>query len=599
MNSQGMRLLGCYDEELRGISWIDSFIRPEDREAVRDGFNTALSGDEGVAYYNNESIVLTRHNGERLIGWHNTVITDSEKTAVGVFSTGIDLTVHKQVTQEKELLLSVMEQISEAIVITDAKPGINYVNPAVERLTGYSAAEVMGKNPEIFKSGEHPREFYTKMWSTLAKGEVWRGRIVNKRKDGELFEEAASISPVRNEKREIVNFVAVKRDITREAELEKQLFQAQKMEAIGTLAGGIAHDFNNILAAILGYAEIVNAQLAPKSPIKNDIEQIITSGRRGAELVQQILAFSRGDDDLRRPVKVQLVVNEALKLLRATLPATIEIKVDIQEDCGQVLADSTRMHQVLMNLCVNARQAMGESGGVMRVSLREIDIDDPGLSAQLPGNGRWLILKVEDNGCGMASWEKERVFEPFFTTKEQGQGTGLGLSVVHGIVKKYGGEITLSSCPGEGTVFRVYLPVIDDKQPQELKERVAGLPRGEERILLVDDEPLLMDIMDRSLTALGYLVSSFTGSNEALIEFNLQPDNYDLIIANMTMPYMTGIEFARKVLARRSGLPVIICTGYSELIDENHALAAGVEEVLYKPVDGRTLAETVRWVLDG
>lgn len=723
INKQGAKLLGGDYKELRGMSWLDNFIRPEDRSVVQNTLIRVMSGGgDGVASYS-ENIVLTLDDEERLVGWHNTVIKDSDNLVIGVFSTGIDiteqrlieeklrgsedrykmiferspvallnydtnlivtdcndrlvvpleisrekligldictiddnsfvpaledalagqegkyegyykatfsgklfwiimrtapiydnhgdisggiamiedLTVQKQAAKDKELLLSAMEQSSEAMIITDTRPGINYVNSAFERLTGYSAAEVMGKDPKILKSDEHPQEFYAKMWRTLAKGEVWRGRIVNKRKDGELFEEVATISPVRNEEGAVANFIAVKRDITREAELEKQLFQAQKMEAIGTLAGGIAHDFNNILAAVLGYAEIIDAQLVPESPLKPDIEQIIIAGNRGAELVKQILAFSRKVDDSTKPVKVQSVIKEALKLLSASMPATIEIEEDIRQDCGQVLVDPISVHQVMMNLCTNAHQAMGEDRGVLRVGLREIYIDEnePGKLSPLLSDGRWLVLEVGDSGCGMTGKEQKRVFEPFFTTKEPRQGTGLGLSVVHGIVKKYGGEITLSSRLGEGTVFHIYLPVIDDEQSKETETHVYGLPRGVERILVVDDEPLLADIVEKTLTALGYRVTGFTDSEEALAAFYRETGSFDMVIADMTMPHMTGIEFARKVLARRPDLPVIICTEYSELIDEGHALTAGIEEILHKPVDGRALAETVRWVLDG
>ena len=508
-----------------------------------------------------------------------------------------DISLRKQELEEKYRLLSAIDHASEAIFITDIGGKIEYVNPAFEKMTGYSAEEVLGKNPRILRSGRHDKTFYRDMWQTLLSGRVWKGHIINKRKDGTLFEADASISPVRNREGEIINYVAVKRDVTSEVTLKKQLNRAMKMEAIGTLAGGIAHDFNNILSAVLGYAEMAELQLDEKSPARKDVEQIIVAGQRATDLIRQILTFSRQEEEELRPVKIQVVIKEALKLLRSSLPASIDLQQDIDPQCGQVLADPVRIHQVLINLCTNARQAMAEGQGRLHVRLSEVAADSEAVSF-CPGKGRWLDLEVSDTGVGMEPQVRERIFDPFFTTKKKGQGTGLGLAVVHGIVKSHGGEIVVDSKPGRGTTFHIYLPVIDGDNNREEKAKQTVFPRGDEHILLVDDEPLLVEIMERFLALLGYRVTSFTDSRQALNWFDGHGDQVDLVVTDMTMPHLTGADLSRKILAIIPQIPIILCTGYSDVMDADRAGAIGIRKFLVKPVDNKTLARSVREVLD-
>ena len=509
-----------------------------------------------------------------------------------------DMSLHYQAQEEKFRLMSAIAQASETIVITDTNGNIEYVNPTFEKTTGYRATEALGKNPRILKSGRHDASFYQDMWQTLCAGKTWKGHLVNKRKDGALFEEDATISPVRNRNGAIINYVAVKRDVTEEVALKKQLNHAMKMEAIGTLAGGIAHDFNNILSAVLGYAEMAKLKLDENDPLCEDLTQIIGAGQRAADLVRQILTFSRQEEsDTLKPVKVQEIIKEVLQLLRPSLPATIELQVDIDPECGQVLADSARIHQVLMNICANAKQAMQESQGTLIIRLAEIDGDSV-IVPLLHGQRRWLDLEITDTGAGMEPRIKERIFEPFFTTKQKGEGTGLGLSVVHGIVKSHGGEITVDSKPGQGTTFHVYLPVIDnDERKVEQAEQMA-MPKGTERILIVDDEPMLVDIMDRLLSGLGYTVTSFTDSRLALEWFTQHQDKIDLVLTDMTMPHLTGTELAKKILAEKPQLPVILCSGYSEAMNAAKAESIGIQKFLAKPIDNRILAQSVRMLLD-
>ena len=383
------------------------------------------------------------------------------------------------------------------------------------------------------------------------------------------------------------------------AHSERQLQQAMKLQAIGTLAGGIAHDFNNILSPIVGYTELTMDDIPEDSQARNYLERILKATNRAKELVQQILMFSRQNCQERKPLKVQNVIKEALKLLRATIPATVEINCDVGQDCGPIMGDPTQIHQVIMNLCTNAYHAMQETGGSLDVSLKEIDISYEQTMERLGMKlGKHLQLTVKDAGHGMEPEVLERIFEPYYTTKKQGKGTGLGLSVIDGIVKNHGGDITVSSQPGKGAVFNIYLPVIDhiDVETESAETTIAA--NGSERILLIDDEEQIIDFEQQILERLGYKVISKTDSEEALEEFAAQPDQFDLVITDMTMPKMTGDQLARKMMDIKPEIPVILCTGFNEAITEEKALAMGIDKFVMKPIVKDKLANTIRAVLD-
>ncbi len=382
--------------------------------------------------------------------------------------------------------------------------------------------------------------------------------------------------------------------------LEKQLRQATKMEAIGTLAGGIAHDFNNILSAILGYSEIAKAQLPDNDKVRKYLDQVIIAGHRATDLVRQILTFSRQGEDALQPLKVQLVLKEALKLLRSSLPTTISLEESIGNDCGMIMGDPTQIHQVLMNLCTNARDAIGETTGTLRVSLSEILVTETKPIDGCPELvcGTYLDLEISDTGCGMDAVTRSRIFDPFFTTKEKGKGTGLGLAVVHGIIKQHKGDIVAVSEPGQRTTFHVYLPVMVDQGlvPEPLV--FEDIPRGEgERILFVDDENVIDSMMQITLTELGYTPTVCNNGVAALAIYQKNSSSFDLVITDMTMPEMTGVELAGKLLILQPSLPVILCTGYSETIDEAQAKSLGIREFLKKPVDILILAKAIRSAL--
>jgi PAS domain S-box-containing protein len=513
----------------------------------------------------------------------------------------IDISQRKKLEEERRRLAAAIEQASDTVLITDQTGEIQYVNSAFESLTGYSRQEVIGKNPRILKSNEHDRGFYEKMWVTLLQGEIWKGHLINMKKDGSLFEEEATISPIQDSNGKISNFVAVKRDVTKEVLLEKQLRQVMKMEAIGTLAGGIAHDFNNILAAILGYGEMAKAQLPVNDhQLRSDIDQVIKAGNRAKELVKQILTFSRQREENFSPLKIQVIIKEALKLLRSSLPATIQIQENIDSDCRPVLADPTQIHQVLMNLCTNAKDAMGEKGGVLTVSLSEREVTDPENMSFCPQlkRGFYLDFAIRDSGDGMDALTKSKIFDPFFTTKEVGKGTGLGMSVVHGIVKQHQGEITVESTLGQGTVFHIYLPLLTREMQEKEFVPETKLFFGSERILLVDDEPEVAKIHRRMMESFGYTVTAFSTSLGALEAFKENPDDFDVLVTDMTMPDMTGDILVTKIRAVAPGLPIVMCTGFSELMDEEKATSLGIQKFIFKPVLKIQLAAAVREVLD-
>ena len=383
------------------------------------------------------------------------------------------------------------------------------------------------------------------------------------------------------------------------AKYERQLQQVLKIQAIGTLAGGIAHDFNNILFPIVGYTELTMDEVPDDSVAHNNLEEVLKAAHRAKDLVQQILTFSRQSGLERKPVEVHLIIKEALKLLRASIPASIEIINNIDDDCHPVMGDATQIHQVIMNLCTNAYQAMQDKGGTLEVNLSEVDVGYEETVKKIGMQpGKHLQLLVRDEGCGMDAIVLDRIFEPYYTTKEQGKGTGLGLSVIHGIVKNHRGDISVTSSPGKGTTFKVYLPITEDADIVTELEPSNGAAKGNERILLIDDEEQIVSMEQQMLENLGYEVTARTDSTEALKEFSLQPQNFDLVITDMTMPQMTGDELAQKLLDIKPDIPVILCTGFNEDITEEKALAMGIQKFVMKPVIKIDLATTIRTVLD-
>ncbi len=381
--------------------------------------------------------------------------------------------------------------------------------------------------------------------------------------------------------------------------LEAQLRQSQKMEAIGTLSGGIAHDFNNILTPILGYAELLTEELPPEGKSANHLQNILQAAERARDLVKQILTFSRQTEHDLQPLNIQLIIKECLKLLRASIPTTIEIRQYIDPRCGAVLADPTQIHQVVMNLCTNAYHAMRETGGILDLSLLPVEINPDDFLTELDLKpGPYVKLKIRDSGHGIEKDVLERIFEPYFTTKKKGEGTGMGLAVVHGIVKSLAGHITATSEVGKGTTFQIYLPSLAETTRPTEGAGQAPLPTGQETIMVVDDEIEIVKLEQSMLEVLGYRVVSFDDSQAAFDAFREKPADVDLVITDMAMPKLTGTQLAQKIKSINPNTPIILCSGYSDIVDEQKAKSIGIREYLMKPISQKNLATLVRTVLD-
>lgn len=509
--------------------------------------------------------------------------------------------------EREEFLNAVIENIPHMIFIKDAQDlRFLRLNKSGERLLGYSREEMIGKcNSDFFP--KEIADFFTKTdREALQHGDLVDipQETVQTKDQGERILSTKKI-PILDEKGIPKYLLGISDDITEkkhaeqiETDLRSQLRQAQKMESIGTLAGGIAHDFNNILTAILGYAEIASDSVVKGSKAQDYMKEVIKASMRATELVQQILTFSRQTESECIAFRMDTIVKEALGLLRPTLPSSIEIKEDINP--GMIKADPTQIHQVVMNLCTNAYHAFGEDGGTLSVSLSTIEIDKE-LAAQhrhLP-LGPAMKLTVSDTGCGMDDVVLERIFDPYFSTKEKGQGTGLGLSVVHGIVKSHDGAVTVSSTPGKGSCFNVYFPKVEQLKETTHYENMNLLKSGTEKILLVDDEPAIVELNKILLTKLGYNVATQTSSEKALELFSTDPYRFDLIITDMAMPKLTGYKLAEMALTIRSDIPIILCTGFSEHINAEKTKHIGIRAVLMKPFMLKTLSVRIREVLDG
>jgi signal transduction histidine kinase/ActR/RegA family two-component response regulator len=449
------------------------------------------------------------------------------------------------------------------------------------------------------------QEYWEQHWKQMAPDTPVTFEGIHLCKDGTTFPVEVRAGLLELGSRKVI--LALARDLSERQEsekekhvLESQLQQAQKMESIGTLAAGIAHDFNNILSPIYGYVELVQLKLQDDPELSRYLDEVHSATHRAKDLVKQILTFSRQDSEKFSPVEVYVIIKEALKLLRATIPSTIEIKQEIDSKCGYVLANPTQIHQVLMNLCTNAYHAMRETGGVLGVTLKKVNISARDLVKNInlrPGS--YLMLEVSDTGTGMDKETLSRIFEPYFTTKAQGDGTGMGLSVVHGIITSHGGNITVYSEPGRGSTFHVYLPLMEGVESKE-EEIVAGpMPNGDERILLVDDEISVAKVEKDMLENLGYQVTIYTSPSQALKHFREQQESYDLVITDMTMPKITGDKLATEIMNIRPDIPVILCTGFSELINKEEALKLGIRSFVTKPIIIKNFAQTLREVLGG
>jgi len=517
-----------------------------------------------------------------------------------------DITKRKKAEAERERLSRAIEQSGETIVITDEKGAILYVNPTFTRISGYSREEAMGQNARILQSGRHDSAFYKNMWDILGTGGTWEGQLINKRKDGTLFTEQASISPVRNVEGRIVYFVAVKRDITEQlreqaekGELQAQLLQAQKMESIGRLAGGVAHDFNNMLQAILGYTEMGIEQVPEDQTLHSDLQEIKKVAQRSAALIRQLQTFASKQATLPTPLQLNEAVEGMSSLLQRLIGEDVQLIWKPGKDLSLVRLDPSQIDQIVANLCVNARDAI-EGSGQITIETRNIELTNAHLSVHSEMKaGSYVLLSIQDDGAGMPPEVMKHLFEPFFTTKKVGKGTGLGLSTVYGIVKQNHGHIQVESTRGKGSTFHIYFPrhegAMEERPMEETSEPTAS---GKESILLVEDEETILLTTLRMLESLGYRVLSTASPWEALKLAEKHKGKINLVLTDVIMPGMNGPELIQQLLARQPKLKHLFMSGYTANLIEEQGIQASHADFIQKPFSRKALAQKVRSCID-
>jgi PAS domain S-box-containing protein len=492
-------------------------------------------------------------------------------------------------------LVAAVEQASDAVVMLDLDGTIRYVNASFETINKAPRGSAVGRSYFALLGGGLPAAAIRK---ALIAGRSWHGQVSRPLVDGRPVELEVTVSPAKDPSGKVIGGLVTEKDVTHENALQRQVRQGQKMEALGTLAGGITHDFNNILGTIVVNTELALLDLEPSHPAQAPLPTVLQAAKRGKELVKQIITFSRQREWERKPFEAAAIVKEGMRLLRSTLPKDIIIHETISPESGSILGDPSQLHQVLVNLCQNAALAMREKGGDLEVKLEPVEVDAE-LVARHPdlGPGPHVRLTISDNGCGMSPEVLERIFEPFFTTRGPGQGSGLGLAVVHGIVKSYNGYITVYSEPGKGSVFSVYLPRLEGATPEGEAASVTQPVQGRERILLVEDEPSQRQSLARSLQKLGYRVTARSDGRSALAAFRRAPDWFDIVVTDQTMPRMSGLELAEAVARLRPQTPVVLCTGFSEKVNGRSGGQDAVREFIMKPFTLDEISRAIRKAL--
>ncbi len=588
VDGQGLREVGLDRNEMRGKTIWQVFPEEIIRHIEPD-YRAALRGERNVRevpfsdrIYRVYSSPVANDNGKIEYGMAMTQDITREKA------------VEKRLVKSQNELQSFLNAIPESAFLMEPDGKIQAVNHTAAARLSKSSEEMLGRNIYDFIPEKTAASRKKEVAKVLKTGKVLK---FEDQRDGRFF--LHSVSPVFGAKGSVEMLAVVGTDVSDVKGFEERLLRAQKMESIGNLAGGIAHDFNNILFPIIGMAELLLEDLAAESIEHENTRQILKAAERGSDLVQQILAFSRQNDHKITPVRIQNVLKDAIRLARSTIPANIEISEEIQRACGLIKGDPTQIHQVALNLMTNAYHAVEEEGGKISVRLTETVVHSGAFPVNGLPPGPYALLSVADTGCGIEPDHLAKIFEPYFTTKEQGKGTGLGLAVVYGIVKAHGGEIRVFSEVGEGTRFDIHFPLMEKPGETGSREKIENYPGGTERILVVDDEAPIVHLEAQVLKRLGYKVQSFTRSQDALDAFRSVPEGFDLVLTDMAMPEMTGLELTEHLKKARPDIPVILFSGFSERLSKQDSSKLNVEGLLKKPISKSKMARAVRDVLDG
>jgi two-component system, cell cycle sensor histidine kinase and response regulator CckA len=589
-------LLGYEPAEVLGRRPMD-FMPPSEAEHAARAFATAVIARAPLIAFINVNL---HKDGHKVVLETSAVpITDTTGKLLGYRGIDRDVTERRRVEQQLRLQSSALEAAANAIMISGRDGHIQWVNDAFTKLTGYPAHEVIGQNPNILRSGKHSASHYAALWKTILDGRVWEGELINRRKDGTLYTEKMTVTPVRDIHNQITHFIAIKEDVTQSRALEEQLRHSQKMDAIGRLAGGIAHDFNNILTAIIGYASILQLDRSLTPGAQQHIAGIGQAAERAAALTRQLLAFSRKQALEPKVLDLNTVITDMAKMLRRLIGEHIELALTLSPGLGRIYVDRSQIEQVLLNLAVNARDAM-PAGGQLVIQTGNIALSSTDIEKQ-PGaaSGPYILVTIRDNGTGMSEEIRRHLFEPFFTTKEPGKGTGLGLATCHGIITQSGGFIRVESKPGEGSIFKIYLPRTEMRTTGELSNATPVLlPRGTGTILVVEDEQSLRELSSEVLTELGYNVLIAGNGEEAvqLVE-RLDGRRIDLLFSDVVMPRMGGRKLAEWFRTRHPRTKVLFTSGFTSDPEVWKAIHEGGVEFLEKPFTPVTLATKVQEVL--
>ncbi len=606
VNSAGLQMMNCESEaQLIGTSYLDG-VSLEDRARVLALLVNACNGQSAEFEFK-----TARENPPKIIASNFIPIRNSEKHIETIMGFSQDMSDRKQVESELEQQRNFLRQVIDInpnfVFAKDRAGRFTLINQAVAKAYGTTVEELLGKSDADFNSNSEEVEFFRKkdlMVLDSLKDEFIPEEVITDATGKTRWLQTVK-RPLIGEDGKAYAVLGVATDITARKlaeaalkEKDRELQQAQKMESIGTLAGGIAHDFNNILSGIFGFTELALKTIPDNEQLHTYLEQVLTAASRAKDLVKQILAFSRNVEIERRPTDLHLLLKEVLNFLRATLPSSIEIKEHIPANLGIINADPTQIYQVIVNLCANAEFAMRETGGVLKIHLEMIEVSQElhAMHPQLELECPHLSLTVQDTGQGMCPDVQKRIFDPFFTTKTVGEGAGMGLSVVHGIIASHGGAITVHSQVGHGTTFTLYLPNIDSEVIPPVQEDIP-IETGRGNVLLVEDEESLAGLGKLMIEQLGYSVEIHTSSLHALESFKSSPQKFDVVISDQTMPTLTGEGLARKLLEVQSDLPIILCTGYSHTMTSEKAKAMGIRAFLMKPIQMRELATILHEVL--
>jgi len=594
MNDSGHRLLDYNPRELIGKNWFDTCLPKNIRSEIWAVFQKLMNGDiANVAIYENN--IITKNGNIRSLLWHNTLLKDENGRINGLLSSAQDITERKQVEEEisqsTALLKSIYDTIPEAIVATNINREIVSVNKGFHNIFGFSDAEILGKQTAYFYESEAEYLRLGKLRYNLSAKEQLEPYLNNYRKaSGEVFPGETLGIPILNSEAERIGFLGVIRDISDRLRLESQLRQSQKLESIGTMVGGISHEFNNVLQSMFLYASLVQSELPENELLRSNFQHILDGGNRARDLIKQVLTFSRKTEVEMKPRYLHELVQELLLLERASMPANIDIQQDIDMNCGPVLCDKTQFHQILINLCNNAQHAMAEKGGTLTVSLKptRASLNNSGPETDA------LELKLSDTGHGIEATDLERIFDPFFTTKQIGQGTGLGLSVIHGIVEMMEGQISVTSEIGKGTTFRVLFPVTDVTAKHDEANSLTVADGAGCCVLLVDDEESIRSVTQIILRRKGFKVDSASDGTQALELFKANPGKYDLIVTDQSMPKMSGVELTKAIRRDNSEIPIILSTGHLGMEEEKGLKDISITAFIQKPWTAEELIRRIQ-----